>query len=282
VILRRATQLIGHIFVDGLYVYWSEGAIGDWQMMRQPKLGGPPSAIAKGTLRGSMVRATDGFYAITDSGLTALPDGKPERVLVASHAVSEVAIGSDSLFWTEYRPENSMAILTMPLVGGAPRVLACGQPAASNLWVANGMLHWANLGVPPLGGSQILGLPVGGGVPRTLVEGSQELFPWALRADAQWIYWVEAHGHSGYALYRAPVKGGERTLLGSSPTETMNRDNRDRIEFDETQVYWNARQSVARVPKSGGTVEEVVRLARGDVMSFTIDETDVYVAAVFF
>ena len=50
----------------------------------------------------------------------------------------------------------------------------------------------------------------------------------------------------------------------------------------DSHVYWNAREGIARVAKAGGAVEDVVRLARGDVMSFAIDETDVYLAAVFF
>jgi hypothetical protein len=62
----------------------------------------------------------------------------------------------------------------------------------------------------------------------------------------------------------------------------MNRDNRDHIALDDTHVYWNAREGVARVAKAGGAVQDIVRLARGDVMSFAIDEADVYLAVVFF
>src|SRR5262249_36766293 len=108
---------------------------------------------------------------------------------------------------------------------------------------------------PPTGAVAIMALPITGGVPRTLVEPNHEIFPWVIRADKQSLYWVQTRGGK-FSLWRAPITGGARELLGTAPTQAMNRDNRDHIELDETHVYWNARESVARVRKSGGPVEE--------------------------
>jgi hypothetical protein len=279
VVLRRG-PLIGHVFVDASYVYWSEGTIATWKMMRLPKSGGASSAISEGTLHSFMARGPDAFYSATTDDLTALLDGKPSRVLVAK-SVADVVVAGDALYFSQYGPENSATISTMPLTGGTPRVLAAGQPVGSCLTVANGMIYWVNHNIPPTGAGAIMGLPVTGGVPRTLVEPNHEMFPWFMRADKEWLYWVETRG-GGYSLWHAPVTGGQRTLLGTAPTKAMNRDNRDHIELDETHVYWNARESVARIRKSGGAVEEVLRLARGDVMSFAIDEKDIYLAVVIF
>lgn len=276
----RSAPLVGHVFVDKEHVYWSEGTVSGWQMMKQRKVRGTPSPVARGALRGAMVRGERGFYGIVDGGLAALEDGKPPRMLV-SGASNEVAIDGDRIYYADYGPENSTSLASMPLAGGARQTLAAGQPVSTTLFVANGELYWANINVPPVGGGQILRVPVGGGVVRTVVETKPKMTPWALAADARSVYWVE-WTRTGYALYRAPKDGGDRTLLGEATATVMNRDNRDHIELDGTHVYWNAREGVARVAKAGGTVEDVVRLARGDVMSFAIDETDVYLAAVFF
>jgi hypothetical protein len=279
-VLRRS-QLIGHVLVDEKFVYWTEGEIGAWKMMRWSKSTGAIDSVAAGSLRGSLARTPDGFLVdIFDEGLFALPDGKEARALVpGKYRVSELAVAGDDLYWTEYGPSNSTAILTMPRAGGASHVLACGQPVASLLTVAGQDLVWANLNVPPIGTAQIVALPREGGVPRVLVDVPGH--PLALAADATSLYWVQ-DGPDGYRLFRASIGGGAPARVGTAPARPMHRDNRDRVALDQTHVYWNARESVARVAKGGGPVEEVVRMARGDVMSFAIDDSDVYVAAVIF
>ena len=124
-------------------------------------------------------------------------------------------------------------------------------------------------------------VPIGGGVVRPVVDTQPNMTAWALAADARSVFWVE-WAPTGYALYRAPKDGGDRTLVGLAAAQVMHRDNRDHLELDDTHAYWNTRDSVVRVAKGGGTVEEVLRLARGDVMSFAMDKTDVYLAVVLF
>ncbi len=283
-VLRRSTiigSLIGHVVADERFVYWTEGKIGDWKMMRRAKSTGEIDSVAHGSLRGPLERTPDGFVVeIFDEGLFAMPDGKEARALVpGQYRISEMTVAGDDLYWTEYRPHNSTAILTMPRAGGTPSVLACGQPVASLITVAGKDLVWANLNIPPTGTKQIVALPREGGIPHVLVDVAG--FPLALAADATSVYWVEA-SPEGYNLLRAPIGGGAPARVGTAPARTMHRDNRDRIALDQTHVYWNARESVARVAKGGGPVEEVVRLARGDVMSFAIDDHDVYLAVVIF
>lgn len=278
----RSAHLIGHVFVDKDNVYWSEGEIRDWDMMKLPKarLRDRPTSVAKGQLRGDMVRGPHGFYGIVDAGLVALEDGKPPRVLVPD-AGAEVAIDADRLYYVGYGPENSGSIVALPLAGGPPQTLAISEPVPTTPFVAHGELYWSNINVPPLGGGQILRVSVGGGVRTPVVDTLPKMTPWALTADARFVYWVE-WGASGYEVYRAPRAGGDRTLLGIAATKVMNRDNRDHVEVDATHVYWNARESIARVEKAGGPVDELVRLARGDVMSFAMDDTYLWVAVVIF
>jgi hypothetical protein len=285
VVLRRARDatLIGHVFVDATYLYWSEGTIGDWKMLRQPKTGGAISTVAKGSLRGPLVRAPEGFYGVVDEGLVALPDQKAPQLLAPKWSALDVAYAGGALYWTESGPAGSSIIKTQHVPGGTPAVLAMNQPNATVPAIANGTLYWSNINVPPAGGAQIVGMPLDGGVPQVLVPTSHALFPWALAVDASWLYWTQwSVGAVGYSLFRAPATGGDAQLLGVAPTLAMNRDNRDHIALDATNVYWNARQSVARVAKTGGDVEELVRLARGDVMMFAMDDTDVYLAVVIF
>ena len=234
-------------------------------------------------MRGQLVRAPEGFYGDTDDGFVALPDQKPQQILEPKWTVLDVAYADGTLYWTETGPAQSTIIKRQRVPGGAPAILETGQPNATVPAIANGMLYWSNINVPPTGAAQIMGVPVDGGVPRVLVATSNTLFPWALAADDRWLYWVQwTVGAVGYSLFRAPVTGGAAQLLGVAPTTAMNRDNRDRIELDAKNVYWNARQSIARVSKAGGDVEEIVRLARGDVMTFAMDDTDVYLAVVIF
>jgi len=280
-VVLRTAPLVGHIFVDKSNVYWSEGAVSGWDMMKLPKARpkDKPTSVAKGTLRGPMVRGPKGFYGIVDGGLAALEDGKPARILVPE--ASEVAIDADHLYYSDYGPENSGSFIALPLAGGPSRTLAASEPVPTTPFVANGELYWANINVPPLGGGEIMRVSIGGGVRTPVVATLPKLTPWALTADARSVYWVE-WSKAGYEVYRAPRTGGDRTLLGIAPANVMNRDNRDHIELDATHVYWNAREGVSRIAKAGGNVEELVHLARGDVMSFAVDDTDVYLAVVFF
>jgi len=225
-VVLRTAQLNGHIFVDASYVYWSEGDVGAWKMMRQPKRGGAPTSVAAGTLRGDMVRGPDGFYGVVSGGLAALGDGKRLRMLVPGVG-ADVAVDHDNVYFGEYGPENSTTIRSLPLGAGTGRTLAVGQPVSTTLAAANGELYWANINVPPIGGGQILKVPIGGGRLRTVVDTQAHLHPWALAVDARSVYWVEWDG-SGYALSRAPKDGGDPTLLGIAPAQPMRQPRSDR------------------------------------------------------
>ena len=237
----RSAPLVGHIFVDKDNVYWSEGTVSSWQMMKQRKVRGTPAPVAQGALRGAMVRGVGGFYGIVAGGLAALEDGKPPHML-GPGASNEVAIDGDRVYYADYGPESSSSLASVPLAGGAKQTLAAGQPVSTTLFVANGELYWANINVPPIGGGQIMRVPVGGGIVRTVVDTKPKMTPWALAADARSVYWVEWMP-TGYALYRAPRNGGDRTLLGVATAHVMNRDNRDHIALDDTHVYWSCRAS---------------------------------------
>lgn len=282
-VLRSAPpgrEIGGSILVDDKYVYWGEGPGRDRQLMRMDKATGATSVI--GSARGEVVRAAGSFYSLADDKLLVQPDGRPARLLATKtvgYGLLGLASSATDIYWTESGPANAGFVWTQPHAGGKARLLSVGQRIADGLTVQGNELFFYTSGATPAGNSQIWSIPVGGGVPTPLVETP---FPWTLAADERSLYWVEWRKDARYELYRAPVRGGARVLLGAAGEDAGTGSHRDHVELDGTHAYWSARRTLARVPKPGGRTEELVRLARGSIQRFVMDDRDLYLTAVFY
>jgi hypothetical protein len=280
--ILSAGHLIGHVFVDDRYVYWSEGEIGAWQLMRMDKLHGTfAEPMGRGAFRVSLLRAEHSTFGIFDEGLVELQDQKAARVLVPGERGGDVTMDEAHLYWLSYGAGNSLSVRRTARGAStpAPGTLANGGNAASYLALRDGQLYWANLERLSSGG-HILRMPASGASEPVEVVATPSA-PWALAVDDSHVYWSEWQA-GGYAVARAPRQGGAPSPVSVAPARVMNRDNRDHVEVDGQFVYWNARVGVARAPKAGGPARNVLRLARGDVMSFATDAQYVYAAVVIF
>ena len=113
-------------------------------------------------------------------------------------------------------------IMTVPVSGGPPAVLADAQKNVIGLVVQNGTILWANAGptsgVPANQGS-IVSMPLAGGTP-TVLAGQLSLLQ-GIAADDENVYWtiggprnlVQAGAAPQGAVWKLPLTGGAPTQL---------------------------------------------------------------------
>lgn len=128
-------------------------------------------------------------------------------------------------------------------VDGSKRVMARLDAPAEAMALAGGALWVAE-------GHAIEKIPTAGGEPQTVATGLSH--PRSIAADGRWLFVVDAASSSGLTrkntVVRVPVRGGERSVVGSSDGEISD------VVLGETDAYWADRLegSIVSVAKTGG------------------------------
>ena len=236
--------------IDATSVYWtdflasSDPGPARFTVSRVSKSGGAPTLLAtlpyndQGTIavdaNAVYVAGTDGSPdggGLSDPGLVLeLPLAGGPPIVLASQQQGPVALALDatSLYWINGGPAVSVtssapgSVVKMPLNGGAITTLAVG-PSGSEMTVQGSTLVWYD------GSSDVLSMPVTGGVPTTLLH---DLLLQAMTVDATGVYLLLAG-----EIDSVPPTGGAVTPVASVPLLFAQQTS---IAVDATSLYWGS------------------------------------------
>jgi hypothetical protein len=253
------------IAVDASYVYWvnAEGADGG-SVVRVAKGGGAAQTLASAQVNPvSIAIDANRVYWTTAGTSSCAPDG----------ACTSNADG---------------AVLSAPLAGGTPTVVAGGQRAPVSLAVDASNVYFVDEGSAvfesTIADGTVVQVPVGGGAPTTLAGGL--FYPGALAVDGASVYWTipGAQGVSGSVL-KVPIGGGAVTTLASGwpswDLQTGGSTIPDLIAVDATSVYWvtgnidGAGAKIMKVPTGGGT-PSTLGSVQSEFTTLAVDATTLY------
>ncbi len=129
------------------------------------------------------------------------------------------------------------------------------------------------------------------------------LTAWQFVVDDDVAYVAGGNGQNGTGLVRVPLDGGATSMMFVTNThlalamddssiylgadgvsradksggalQALTDASADGVSLDDAYVYWRSQHAIARVPKDGGA-EETVATTANFIVSFVVDDTDVY------
>jgi hypothetical protein len=237
--------------------------------------GAPADASSIGlTINGirDVALATNAVYWTSSGDVMVAPldGGSAVPLAIAQNVPGAMAIDSQSLYWVNGgsvyarddpsgAPGHDGSIVSIPLAGGTPRVLASDQDSPLAIAVDDSAIYWTAGGVTTIDGGTsdgvVLSMPLDGGTPTPLVSGLG--MPTAI-AVHDGVVAFSAYTSSGNAIGTVPSTGGTRSILAAEPGPVPS------IALDDTHVYWvqvsttgtNASNSdgpILSLPLAGGT-----------------------------
>jgi hypothetical protein len=178
--------------------------------------------------------SADGTFSFTVSVTDS--ENPPATVTQAESITVTGAVGpSADLYWTDALGN----IVTAPVTGGAPAVLANDQNGPAYLAVSGGTVYWADRGT-----GTIMAVPVTGGSPTVLASGQNG--PAYLTVDNGTVYWADSGAGT---VMSVPVTGGTPTVLaGGQPGPAY-------LTANGGVLYWVDRGigTIMEIPEAGGT-----------------------------
>jgi hypothetical protein len=182
-----------------------------------------PVAIATGqdTPNALVVDATNVYWTTSDGHVrkASLTRG-PTRTLASGQSFPwGIAVDATNVYWVN--AATSGQVMSIPIAGGMPTVLADQQRRPAKVAVADGMLYWTNND-----GGTVMTMPATGGTPVPLAEQQPE--PVAIAVDASRVYW-SSFGED--AIRALPLGGGTIETLA---------DEQEPIALSvlDNVVYW--------------------------------------------
>ncbi len=177
----------------------------------------PTMFVAKYSQEPSPAAPTRSLCPLASSG--ELPDAGRLVAPAALAGVSDVALGPDSVYWS-----TGAEVMSAPLVGGDPVVLAYAQKNTVALAIDSRSLYWADRGSADTGYASgpgadgtIASIGLDGGS-SGVIAGSQDA-PRAIAVDDVNIYWTAGGslgadgGQSPGQVLSVPLGGGAPTVL---------------------------------------------------------------------
>jgi len=252
---------------DDTYVYWiTSGSV--YNINETPVGGGGTTVI----LNGDNVAYPGGF--VVSSGdiywSNEIPSGTIERLLTSggnstplttgvSYPSTVFASGNTLYFATNtYESATSGAIMSVPLGGGSPTMVADNQEFSMNsggpsIAVSGSNVYWTTA-------TDIVTAPTTGGNVATFAANQ---YAGGIVADATNVYWTSEL--SGGIVVQQSITGGSSITLATSQYSPYA------MALDSTTVYWGTAQggtgTVVKVPIGGGTQ---VTLAMNQAQPFGI------------
>ncbi|HZT58017.1 MAG TPA: hypothetical protein VFA21_05245 [Pyrinomonadaceae bacterium] len=231
----------GGIAADERFVYWNAGG----KIMRVPKVGGKPEAVASENV---------------GVGVDLLVDG--ERVYWANHG-----------YYSPNTPTAPSPIYTVAKQGGRPEIFADAQNVPNSLVADEGFVYWLTQeGVWKRAKS-------GGAQPQAVLRVSDKEGVDDLAQDADNLYFgFRGAGESRWSLRKISKQGGEpQTLVKTYSLKPVAVDDANVYFFDEDGLTSDL---LCRVPKQGGDVTRidggyasgVIAQGKGDVYIASLDD----------
>jgi hypothetical protein len=226
------------------------GAAGDAAADVQFEAGTPIQLSNMTEVTGLGVMSTHAYFGGPSTGLVrVLIGGGASQVVVAGETVSgALAFDATSVYWFGYTA--GYVIKKADLGGGAATtIVPAGQSFGLGMAVDMTGVYFTN----PTAG-RVYVVPTGGGALSAVA--SSQSYPYDIRIDGTYAYWINAIVQAGMQNPRAVMKstktvGGTPVQLASSASANLKG-----IAIDTDYVYWTESDATSgatkRVPKAGG------------------------------
>lgn len=244
IIYQRATQYetISEIALATTHVVWTDYLGG--AVRSAPRSGGPATTLASQLGTGQLhdLAFGDGELFWPNHLIHGIQKVALDGGDVTTFAVGDASsISTDDLYiyWTD---TPSRTVSRMPLVGGAPMLLASDQ-GYPGVAVSDGQfVYWtSDAGQPP---GYTVRVNREGGTPVVLASEPSE--PLYLALDGKYLYWTSQlfGGVGPGSVSRAPLDGSE------PPTVLVSGlDSPSRIAVDSRYIYWSETRGLMRLEK---------------------------------
>lgn len=165
-----------------------------------------------------------------------------------------LAVDSQSVYWA-----GSSTVMSAPILGGAPQVLATGQAPTAVASDSDFVYFTDN--------ADVRRVPLTGGSSVAIASGNGSAFGLVLAGTT--LYWTAA---TSGEVFKVPSSGGVPTLVASGqgwPTEIL---------ADQDSVYWRNfdDQNIAKVSLGGGLPSAVACFNGSDSVQFALGDTHVF------
>ncbi len=189
---------------------------------------------------------------------------------------SDIAVDSSNVYVTEqdWKSEENLPtkVISIPLQGGSPKVLASKQHAGQSVVATKNGLFWivAGSGDKTFQGS-VVKLALAGGrwipVAKAFVASVA-----ALVADDEYLYFGDMVSDDG-VLFKMPISGGKREQIAKTGVQDLSA-----IAVNKTNAYWVSINAIMKAPLSGGPPVELVKTygSKGNIWGMASDGTYLY------
>jgi hypothetical protein len=187
------------------------------------------------------------------------------ETLATNLNVMSVAMDSANIYWADAPTSGYGSIMSMPLGGGTPTVIASEQDGPVTLAVRGGYVYWGTLT-----GEAVMSAPVTGGEPTVLAE--FESSPIAIAVDDQSVYFATlgTSGEVAGVVASVPIGGGDVVTIAS------DQDSPRGIAVDSSNVYWTTADGfVMKASIAGGPATQIVT-TESLAGALTVDEKNLY------
>lgn len=274
--------------IDATNLYWANGSdTGDWTLMKMPRDGGTPVALASSREMTSIaVTATNAYWTDPPSGKVMrvpIDGGTPETIASNEPKPLKIAVDAQNVYWstssTPDCPDGGLACASggtlkkAPLTGaGAPQTLASHIQLPGSIAIGGTNVYWSapNAGIwhDTVVGA-VFKVSIAGGTPQALVTNAMRLHD-AIAVTATHIYWIEAKqadGGGADTLFTMPIQGGPTTALAPAGGRPLSADR--------TNLYF-IDQRVMKIPLRGGVPVALTDYPAPEASDVIGDGADVY------
>jgi hypothetical protein len=186
-----------------------------------------PTAIAR-----ARANPEDGIRVQT---VTPLPDGGQ---------LGGLAIFAGDIYFTDVNADGVGTVAKTSAGGGAVTMIAGDQPGPTAIVASDASVAWANQGTPPAFDDGAIVRVLKDGTVATIADGRP--YPGFIVADETHAYWIEGHLGEVGRVARAPLAGGEVTVVAPIARLTETTSN---VAIDARNVYWANAGTIWRAPK---------------------------------
>ncbi|HEY8040782.1 MAG TPA: hypothetical protein VIF15_13345 [Polyangiaceae bacterium] len=199
----------------------SQGAVKVGMLQRQDKNGGKPTTVASSPgalLSCVVVDGTSMFWVSAGSIMKAPKSGGPPMAIAGGQAGANcVAVDDKEAFWslggTEAKQFTDGAIMRAPKAGGLAKVLVKGADHAANVQVDDKNVYWHS-------GVKVMKAPKGGGDAILLAQAASPIGDMALFNDG-FVYFVSGQAGSDGAVSRVSKEGGPPQVMASGQNQPV-------------------------------------------------------------
>jgi hypothetical protein len=256
-------QPVRDLAVDATHVYYSSGH-GIWKVA---KAGGAPTELALGLVRPTTVKLTSDAVVVLDYKrriVTVRKTGETVTPLLEDGdgfaQFWDIAVHEDFVVFLRTSTDHDGVVMTLPLAGGAPTVLAetdigCWPQVGHGLALSPTHAYWGE-------GLSIKRVALNGGEAETVSIADDHAHALAVGPDH--VYWAGSLGGISFA----PLEGGPATAVqGGGMTGA--------IAVGSASVYWTSEPSLLRAGL-GSTYGQVLRNGVTQVSGVGVDGEYVY------